>query len=195
MSLKPAPLLQHNNTHRPFAHMIQLACTRFNNSTWEENRRYRQTVGVATMYGSDTRLSAQVAPGEWLAVFEMNNTTNRIMGIGLISNTPLYTPHAIYSIFTSYNLHIYRGAHWFSREDIEAFDATILQDAEQVLFKGRSHMKRLSGITIIGERPFVNWPDITRRELWLKVWALVCTRCRATSSARITAANEICGTS
>lgn len=180
--------------------MIQLACTRFNNSTWEENQAYRRKVGAATIYGSDTRLSARVAPGEWLAVFEMNNTTNRIMGIGIISNTPLYTSHVIYSILTSYNLHIYRGGHWFSREDIEMFDAAIIQDAEKVMFKGRSHLKRLSGITVLSDRPFVHWPNITLKELWNKVWALVCTRCRrrvslsSSSSARTVAVNEICDT-
>ena len=159
--------------------MLRLACTRFSDATWEENQRYRQRVGVAAIYGTDVRISpTRVTPGEWLAVFEMNNTTNRVMGIGVICSTPLYTSHTIYVHQPSFNLHIYRGRIWFDRDTVIQFDSTLLREIEQVLFKGRSHLKRLSGITVLGEKPFSHWPEVSLPDLLRRVWVIVCTRCR-----------------
>jgi hypothetical protein len=152
--------------------MFHMACTRFNDTTWEENCKYRNRTGVAVVYGTEIKLPSRISPGQWLVVFEMNNTTNRIMGIGLISSTQLHTTHTIYSD-SSYNLHIYRGNYWMGREDIESFDPSIIRDADSVLFKGRSHMKRLSGISILSEKPFSHWPGISLRSLRNRIRTLM----------------------
>jgi hypothetical protein len=88
----------------------------------------------------------------------MNNDKDRIEGIGLIRNSAIYDDkkHKIYEN-PDYNRYFYRGDYWVSRETILSIDKEIVEICDLVLFKGRSHMKRLSGITVLKERLFTNW--------------------------------------
>ena len=81
-------------------------------------------------------------------VLEMNNTTNKIMGIGLVRNfiNPNYAAR-IYKDNPIYNRHIYNSNLRIDREDFK--DSEILVWLERLVFKGRRHYKRGQGITII----------------------------------------------
>ena len=87
----------------------------------------------------------------------MNNEKNRIEGIGLIKNLLVHDKrHKIYEN-NEYNRYIYRGKYWLSRNHINEFNSQILEIFENILFKGRSHLKRRIGITIITEKLFIHW--------------------------------------
>ena len=87
----------------------------------------------------------------------MNNEENRIEGIGLIRNTLVYDKkHNIYSN-SDYNRYLYKGDYWISRKTILDKDDEIVKICDTVLFKGKSHLKRVSGISVLTNQLFTNW--------------------------------------
>ena len=62
-----------------------LAFTHFDSKTYQENRDWciKNNYG-GCIYGTPIRISSSIDPDTTLYVLEMNNTTNRIMGIGVI---------------------------------------------------------------------------------------------------------------
>jgi len=137
--------------------MFHIASTRFNNNTLAQNMAYRMKSGEPVIYGTGFQINAKYPAGIILFVVEMNNEENRIEGIGLISNNIVFDKkHKIYDD-SNYNRYIYRGDHWLSREKILAIDPEIVAVFDKILFKGKSHLKRQSGITIVTEKLVLNW--------------------------------------
>ena len=137
--------------------MFYIACTRFNNATYDENICYRNKHNEQTIYGSTLKIRNIYPIGSDIFVAEMNNETNKIEGIGLIKNLLVYDKrHKIYRN-EEYNRYIYRGQYWLSREQINMFNPEILDIFDNILFKGKSHLKCRIGITIITEKLFVHW--------------------------------------
>ena len=137
--------------------MFYLACTRFNNTTYDENIRYRTKNNESVIYGSTLKIRDIYSPGSLIFIAEMNNETNKIEGIGLIKNHLVYDKrHRIYDN-NEYNRYIYRGKYWLSRSQINEFNPEILEIFDNILFKGKSHLKCRIGITIITEKLFVHW--------------------------------------
>ena len=137
--------------------MFYLACTRFNNTTYDENIRYRNKHNENVIYGSTLKIRNKYPLGSLIFIAEMNNETNKIEGIGLIRNLLAHDKrHKIYDN-NEYNRYIYRGKYWLSREQIDAFNPEILEIFDNILFKGKSHLKCRIGITIITERLFIHW--------------------------------------
>ena len=67
---------------------IPILTSRFNNDTWDENCKYREkNVTISCVYGSPQRIAEKVPLNSIVFVIEMNNQTNKIMGIGLIRNS------------------------------------------------------------------------------------------------------------
>jgi len=98
----------------------------------------------------------------------MNNEENRIEGIGLIRNTQVTDKrHNIYSN-SDYNRFIYRGDYWLSRDKLEEIDAELVEICDLVLFKGKSHLKRQSGISVLTKQLFTNW-DYSLQQMKSKV--------------------------
>ena len=137
--------------------MFYIACTRFNNDTYKENTKYRLKHNIDVIYGSSFKNRNIYEPGSLLFVAEMNNETNKIEGIGLIKNLLVTDKH--YKIYENddYNRYIYRGTYWISRENIELIDKDIIEIFDNILFKGKSHLKRMSGITVLTDKLFTNW--------------------------------------
>ena len=137
--------------------MFYIASTRFNNATYDENLSYRKKSCEPVIYGTSIRIQSKYDIGSLLFVVEMNNEENRIEGIGLIRNTLIYDKtHHIYSN-SDYNRYLYRGDYWIDRKTIVEKDATISEICDTVLFKGKSHMKRMSGISVLTNQLFTNW--------------------------------------
>ena len=138
--------------------MFHLASTRFINATYEENLAYREKHNEVALYGTLIKIQCKYMLGAIMFVIEMNNEKNMIEGIGLIKNNQLYDKQ--YKIYKNndYNRCIYRGYYWISREDILRFDYTIIDICDLILFKGKSHLKRQTGITVLTEKLFTNWP-------------------------------------
>lgn len=137
--------------------MFYLACTRFNNTTYDENIRYRAKNNESAIYGSTLKIRDIYLPGSLIFIAEMNNETNKIEGVGLIKNHLVYDKrHRIYDN-NEYNRYIYRGKYWLSRDQINECNPEILEIFDNILFKGKSHLKCRIGITIITEKLFVHW--------------------------------------
>lgn len=134
-----------------------LAATRFNNLTYQENKSYREKYGEICVYGSSFKIREIYPAGCLIFVTEMNNETNKIEGIGLIRNTLVVNgKNRIYGQF-EYNRFIYKGNYWLSREQLIELDIGIVETLENILFKGKSHLKRHKGITVLTPITFTNW--------------------------------------
>lgn len=137
--------------------MYYIATTRFNNDTFAENLAYRDKVGEVVLYGPSIRIHEKYPIGCVMFVFEMNNEENRIEGIGVIKNQTTHDKkYKIYSE-SDYNRIIYRGSHWLSREQLLELDAELVEIFDKMLFKGKSHLKRQSGITVVTEKLTKKW--------------------------------------
>lgn len=137
--------------------MFYIASTRFNNDTYSENISYRKKSSIPVIYGTSIRIQDKYDVGTLMFVVEMNNEENRIEGIGLIRNTLVYDKkHVIYSN-SDYNRYLYKGDYWISRNTILEKDAEIAEICDTVLFKGKSHLKRVSGISVLTAQLFTNW--------------------------------------
>lgn len=148
--------------------MFHIAATRFNNETYAANMSYRKKTGSPVIYGSSIQIQVKYDPGSIIFVIEMNNEENRIEGIGLIRNTQVTDKrHNIYSN-SDYNRFIYRGDYWLSRKQLEEIDAELVEICDLVLFKGKSHLKRQSGISVLTKQLFTNW-DYSLQQMKSKV--------------------------
>lgn len=137
--------------------MFYIASTRFNNATYEANLAYRKKNNESVIYGSAYKIRDIYPQGALIFVAEMNNETNKIEGIGLIKNSLLFDKK--YKVYENgeYNRYIYRGNYWISRENLMILDSDIIEIFDNILFKGKSHLKFRSGITILSEKLFVHW--------------------------------------
>jgi hypothetical protein len=132
--------------------MFHIATTRFNNATLAENMAYRQKSGESVLYGTSIQIHQKYSIGAVMFVFEMNNDENRIEGIGVIKNQIFHEKrYKIYSD-SDYNRIIYRGKHWLSRDQLLTMDPELVAIFDKMLFKGKSHLKRQSGITVVTEK-------------------------------------------
>ena len=137
--------------------MFYIACTRFNNTTYKENIEYRDKHDEDVIYGASLKIRHIYSPGSLIFVAEMNNEKNKIEGIGLIKNTQvLDRRHKIYDN-SDYNRYIYRGKYWLSREELDKIDTEITDIFDNILFKGKSHLKCRLGITILTDKLFSHW--------------------------------------
>lgn len=137
--------------------MFYLACTRFNSSTYKQNIDYRTKNNEKVIYGPEFKIRDIYPPGALIFVAEMNNETNKIEGIGLIKNSLVSDKK--YKVYENglYNRYIYRGNYWISREKLLILDSKIVETFDTILFKGKSHMKFRSGITILTDKLFSHW--------------------------------------
>ena len=134
--------------------MYTICCTRYNNITWNQNvewRRRNQYIDKC-IYGSPKQITEDILFDSNMFVIEMNNQTNKIVGIGLVANNPTPLIHARkYAVYSegNYNRYTYFGHHRVDRdavtkqEDIRVFDIL-----DYLLFKGTRHCKRAGGITV-----------------------------------------------
>ena len=137
--------------------MFYLACISFNNKTYDENICYRNKYNKKVIYGSMLKIR-EIYPKESLIfIAEMNNTENKIEGIGLIKNVLLYNRKDKIHENTECNRYIYRGKYWLSRRQILEVDFEILNIFDDILFKGKSHLKNRIGIRIITDKLFIHW--------------------------------------
>ena len=131
--------------------MLTLACTRFSASTWEENQSYRERNHIqGCLYGTPRQIKSSCVTNSRLFVLEMDNTNNKVLGVGLIRNTPLLdTVHRIYGE-GNYNRYAYRGKYRIDRNAMTQKEQRMLGVFDTLLFKGRRHCKFAQGITEVG---------------------------------------------
>lgn len=137
---------------------IYIASTRFNEQTLIENRKYKESKNIeGCIYGASIKIYEKYPLNVTMFVVEMNNTTNKIEGIGIIKN--MLALDKRYKIYEEgdYNRYVYKGKYWLSRDQIMRLNEDIVQIFEIILFKGKSNLKRMSGICVVTEKLFGRW--------------------------------------
>ena len=132
--------------------MFTIVTTRFNNDTLETNYSYRRKYGYACMYCCPSELSPKISYNTPLFVIEMNNQKNQIEGIGLIKNK--YETNKYYKVHTdgNTNRYTYIGKYFIDRETLDDYNSELVYVLDEILFKGYTHSKRGSGLTIFPEK-------------------------------------------
>lgn len=152
-----------------------LATTRFNNKTWKENQEYLNNAikhgqlqeNIKCIYPCSSVISGEAIPYKSnVFVIEMNNETNKILGIGLIKNvTPEYNKHNVYEK-NEYNHFTYQGGYHIGNQEFTEDEKSTIILLETLCFKGRRHQKRLNGIKAFPNDilyDHINHPDQTKR--------------------------------
>jgi hypothetical protein len=136
-----------------------ISTTRFNNDTWNENQQYMKKIKeknfnkktVPKCIYSVSQINQQACAESVFFVLEMNNDKNKIMGIGLVKNTPTMDEHKIYKK-DEYNQYSYVGYYRIDRTEMNEMEETIMKVFDFYCFKGSSHLKRLKGIKIFPQK-------------------------------------------
>ena len=134
-----------------------LCTTRFTDATWQENcdfRTSRKTANVGCVYASPFLLNTRIPKRARVFIIEMNNSQNRIVGIGLVRNYAIAQKYRVYTN-EEYNRYVFLGKYRLDRSQIS--DAKLLERLEQFCFRGIGHHKRLRGITQITRRRWCEW--------------------------------------
>jgi len=122
--------------------------SRFNNFTWEENRRFvARNDKVGCIYCTPSPLSNIIPTEMKVFILEMNNDTNKIMGIGLVNNHPKVQKYNVYSN-NNYNRYSYIGKHRIDRKEMTEDEEKVMKVFDILCFKGNKHMKRGQGLKL-----------------------------------------------
>lgn len=120
--------------------------SRFSNNTWNENKIYRMThPNVGCIYCTPEPITTKIATDKIIFILEMNNDTNRIMGIGAIKNHPYCNKYYVYEN-GNYNRYAYVGKNRIDRSDMTEEEELMMQVFDALCFKGNKHMKRGQGL-------------------------------------------------
>ena len=132
--------------------MYHVVTGRFNNETYQANYAYRQKHKFECMYSCPTELSPKIPYGEPVFVIEMNNSNNKILGIGLIKNT--FETKKYYKVHSdgNNNRYTYIGKNYIDRDTIDFYNANLVFVLEEILFKGKTHSKRGCGLTLFPDK-------------------------------------------
>lgn len=132
--------------------MFTVVTGRYNNDTWDASVRYRERRQLSCIYAPPYKLAETIDINSPVFVIEMNNSTNQIMGIGLIKNK--LVTDKVYKVQedTNCNRYIYIGEYHISREILDHYNPLLVYVLDEILFKGYTHSKRGSGLTKIPEK-------------------------------------------
>ena len=120
--------------------------SRFSKETFLENKMFRErNPNIGCIYCSSTSISSKISEDKTLFVLEMNNSINRIEGIGMIKNKPIVNKYKVYD-YISYNKNTYIGKYRISREDMTEEEEEILKVFDKLCFTGAKNLKRGKGI-------------------------------------------------
>ena len=123
-----------------------LLTTRFTNATWIENKKYRDMhPNIGCIYCSPEPISSKIATDKIIFILEMNNDTNKIMGIGAIKNHPTMNKYHVYD-YGNYNRYVYVGKNRIDRSEMTEEEELVMKIFDILCFKGNTHMKRAQGL-------------------------------------------------
>jgi len=133
---------------------VEIMTTRFSDYGFIENKEWREFRGMkGCIYGTPKMVSSKVGDGVAMFVIEMNNSRNRIEGIGFVVNRPCEDNYKR-KIHGSDNLnrYVYEGRYRLDKGDIvDEYHKNVISVLERLLFKGAKHSKRSIGITRLPE--------------------------------------------
>jgi hypothetical protein len=101
----------------------------------------RERTGIKCIY-SEQKAISNYLPECLYFVIEMNNSSNKILGVGVIENK-LQEKMKVYE--NPYNRYVYKGD---MHIPISSINSQIVEELENILFYGKSHSKRGNGLTM-----------------------------------------------
>ena len=123
-----------------------LLTSRFNNETFQENVNFRaKNPNVGCVYCAPDPISQQIPMDTVLFILEMNNDTNRVVGIGMVRNHPVSNKPRVYNN-GNYNRYVYVGKHRIDRSEMNEQEERIMKVFDILCFTGNRHMKRGQGL-------------------------------------------------
>jgi len=137
---------------------MEICVTRFTDTTFNENRSWliknnqknnqENNHIKGCIYGTPVKIKTSILPDTTLLVIEMNNTKNKIEGIGIIKNNLMPENRKYYKIYSdnNYNRFIYKSNFRIDKNDFTANEKEVLTLLEHFLFKTPYHCKRGQGI-------------------------------------------------
>ena len=163
MNKKQTQLLRETKMLRFTNNTFYVTTTRFNNETYKQNERYRVVNDLeGCVYGTPQEMPSYIPIGAKVFVFEMNNETNEVEGIGYLNNR-LYTKGR-FNIYKdrNYNRYTYIGKHRTDRHELSEDLISKLAIIEELIFKGKGHLKRGQGITSFTQKKL----DKNKKFIW-----------------------------
>ena len=130
--------------------MHVIATTRFNSKTWCENERWREKNDwKGCIYGTPMVIKESIGLNVPMFVLEMHNDTNIVKGIGLVRNS--ISKEKRHRIYTdgNYNRYTYKSEYRIDRADMSKKELVVMRMFDVLLFKGKRHLKRARGITVV----------------------------------------------
>lgn len=126
----------------------------FTEPTFETNRQFIHKMksspnpnmqSLECIYCSSVQMSVKIPIDSLVYVIEMNNTYNKIEGIGLIKNHPYVNRFRIYENM-NYNRFNFVGKYRIDRKDMTEEEEEIVAKLDELCFHGKSHLKRNKGL-------------------------------------------------
>lgn len=130
-----------------------VATTRFNNDTFRQNMHYREKHKIdGCVYGLPKEMPKSIPLMAKVFILEMNNEKSKIEGIGYLYNKP-YTKGRL-NIYQdkNYNRYSYLGKHRVDRYQLNERQLHHLSLLENMVFRGKDHIKRGEGVTSIPQK-------------------------------------------
>tara|TARA_Y100000389_G_C17258896_1_gene411962 strand:+ start:249 stop:749 length:501 start_codon:yes stop_codon:yes gene_type:complete len=128
---------------------MEIFVTHFNSVTLQENRDWLKNNNFkGCIYGTPIKISESCLPETEIIVIEMNNTKNKIEGLGFINNKLIKEDKKKYKIYTdnNYNRFIYSSNKHITKSEFSKDEEIIIKKLEKLLFKTHNHCKRGQGI-------------------------------------------------
>ena len=147
---KPKMSLEERNRLQDFKRnrSVYIMTTRFNNSNCKTNREYiRMKEKMQCIYCSPYQIAREIPLESKIFVLEMNNDTNKIMGIGMIRNHHYNYKFSVYDTNKSYHRFTYVGNYNIRRQEMSVEENVLLQYLDRKCFYGNHHLKRGRGLT------------------------------------------------
>ena len=125
-----------------------LLTSRFTNVTWNENDNYRSTrQNMKCVYCSPGPISCTIPNDSIMFILEMNNDTNKIIGVGMVRNHPILNKYTVYSE-GNYNRYVFIGKNRIDRSQMSDEEERIMKVFDILCFTGNKHMKRGQGLKL-----------------------------------------------
>jgi hypothetical protein len=125
-----------------------LLTSRFNDKTASENERYRsRNPNIGCIYCTPDQVSQSIGQDSIMLVLEMNNDTNKIMGIGMTKNNSYSERFHVYEE-GNYNRYVYIGKYRIPRADFTEQEEAVTKILDEMVFRGTRHMKRGQGLRL-----------------------------------------------
>lgn len=118
-----------------------LCTTRFSDQTYLQNRQFCVKFKKKSFYCNPHPLPANIPSDGIVYVIEMNNTKDKIAGIGRMKNKLKYNVYNVYEE-EFYNQNHFEGDERIDSEEFNETEKEFIHSLEQQCFHGRGHLKR-----------------------------------------------------